>query len=151
MIVVISSYKYMYPWVGKLVNCSCWQLTEQEKWLVHWRLASDHLQSLCIHIVQQNLTYSLNNALWWTMVTLMGYLCPVHNHISEGKGVNRNCLWDTLFISWYIELNRVGYHLVLIWVASVSTTLSRSVLVEKSITSPKFSENLINTLLLDFL
>ena len=83
------------------------------------------------HIVQHNLTYSLNNnALWWTMATSMGYFRPVHDHVVEGKGVHQNCLLYTLFIKWTIELSGIGHHLFPIWVASASMTVILSCCVQ---------------------
>ena len=87
--------------------------------IVLWQLFVLPISCILCHIVQHNLTYSLNNnALWWTM----GYFCPVHDHVVEGKGVHQNCLLYTLFIKWTIELSGIGHHLFPIWVASASMT-----------------------------
>ena len=57
----------------------------------------------------------------------------------KAKGFIRTACW-TIFIKWTIGLSGVGHHMFTIWVASVSmtATLSRCVLVDKSTTSPNF-------------
>ena len=76
------------------------------------------LYNIIWHIVWTTMPYGEPWPFWWAIL----------DHVGEGKGVHQNCLLDTLFIKWTIELIGIGHYLFLIWVASASmtATLSRS-------------------------
>ena len=57
---------------------------------VLWRICLFPIYGILGHIVQYFLTNCLNNnALGWTNITLIGYFCPVLDHLDIGKGVHQ--------------------------------------------------------------